>query len=329
MSDAPDNALTDISEAFRHLRVGLIASALAVVAAGLYLLTGFYTVKPGEQGVVKRFGQVQAQVSQPGAHYRLPWPIDKVEIVGVGEARRAEIGLLLPEHRHPAFMQEKVQLLTGDENVINVEAVVHYKIKDAARYLYRVNFSEERLLHNAVTAALVELIGQMGVDDILTTEKISAQAKILWTAQKVLDDYESGLQLTAFNIQAIVPPTDVADAFRDVTTAREDKEQTINQSRGYSNSIIPEARGKAREITTEAEAYRTTVVNRAQGDATRFDGMLAEYRKNSAIYSEDVTRYRLYLETMEKILPGVKKYVLQPVAEGAKVNLKFLTRQPE
>ncbi|NIA20424.1 MAG: FtsH protease activity modulator HflK [Anaerolineaceae bacterium] len=326
MSEEAKNPLNDLAEAFRHLRPATVATVLVLAALGVYLMTGFYTVKPGEQGVVRRFGKIVGTVN-PGANYRLPWPIDSVEVVNVGEVRRAEVGLLLPEHGHPAFMPEKVQLLTGDENIINVEAIIHYKIKDAARYLYRVNFSEERLLHNAVAAALVELIGQVGVDDILTTEKIAAQGKILWKAQKVLDAYDSGLQIAAFNIRAIVPPTEVADAFRDVMTAREDKERSINQAQGFRNSIIPEARGKAQEGVSEAEGYRTEVVNQAGGDAARFESTLTEYRKNSRIYSEDVTRYRLYLETMEKVLPRVKKYILRSSAEGKKVNLKFLSRQ--
>lgn len=326
MNEEPKSARDDIAAAFRHLRLGAVLLALGSAALGVYLLSGFYTVKPGEQAVVRRFGRIVSTAGS-GAHYRLPRPIDRVEIVNVAEVRRAEIGLQLTEHDHPAFMPEKIQLLTGDENVINVEAIVHYTIKNAARYLYRVNFSEERLLHNAVAAALVELVGQIKVDDILTTEKTPAQAQVLWTAQQVLDEYDSGLQISEFNIKAIVPPTEVADAFRDVMTAREDKEQSINQAKGYANSLIPEARGKARETVGEAEAYRIEVVNQAKGDSQRFEAMLAEYRKNSKIYSEDVTRYRLYLETMEKIFPRLNKYVLRAEEGGAKVNLKFVNRQ--
>jgi len=326
MSEEPKSALDDIAAAFRHLHLGAVLLALGFAALGVYLLSGFYTVRPGEQAVIRRFGRVVSTAGS-GAHYRLPWPIDRVAIVNVSEVRRAEIGLQLTEHTHPAFMPEKVQLLTGDENVINVEAIVHYTIKDASRYLYSVNFSEERLLHNAVAAALVELVGQIKVDDILTTEKTPAQTKVLWTAQKVLDEYESGLQISGFNIKAIVPPTEVADAFRDVMTAREDKEQSINQAKGYANSLIPEARGKARETVGEAEGYRTEVVNQAKGDGQRFEAMLAEYRKNSKIYSEDVTRYRLYLETMEKIFPRLNKYVVRSTQGDAKVNLKFVSKQ--
>ncbi|HBC86443.1 MAG TPA: FtsH protease activity modulator HflK [Lentisphaeria bacterium] len=327
MNEQPGNPLDDITEAFRHLHLGIVLPSVLLGILCIYGMTGFYIVKPGEQGVVRRFGQV-IRTTEPGAHYRLPRPIESVEVVTVGEVRRAEIGMLLPEHRHASFMPEKIQLLTGDENLINVEAVVQYKVKDAARYLYSVNFSEERLLHNAVVAALVELIGQVGVDDILTTEKVAAQGKILWKAQKVLDLYDSGLQITGFNIKGIVPPTEVADAFRDVITARVDKEQSINQAKGYSNSVIPEARGKARERVSEAEGYRTEVVNRAKGDAMRFESMLTEYQKDVKIYSEDVTRYRLYLETMETVLPRVSKYVLGEETKGkSKVNLKFFNRQ--
>ncbi|MCF6174465.1 MAG: FtsH protease activity modulator HflK [Victivallaceae bacterium] len=325
MSDGHKSILSDIGNAFGHLNFGLICSLLLIVGIGLYLMTGFYTVAPGEQGVVKRLGKVVKTVDS-GANYRLPWPFESVEVVNVGKIRRAEVGLLLEEHDHQAFMQENIQLMTGDENVINVEAIVHYKIKDAARYLYQVNFSEERLLHNAVASSLVELIGQVGVDDILTTRKIAAQGKILQEAQRVLDKYDSGLQITAFNIKAIVPPREVADAFRDVMTAREDKEQSINQAMGYRNSVIPEARGKAREMVSEAEGYRTEVENEATGDSTRFESMLAEYRRNSKIYSEDVTRYRLYLETMERILPRVRKYVLR-ATDNKKINLKFVENQ--
>ncbi len=326
MSDAAEGPLGDITRAFRHLRPKLLATSLFLAAAVIYVLTGVYTVNPGEVGVVKRFGRVIDTMGS-GAHYRMPWPIDSVEVVNIVQVRRAEIGLLLPEHEHQAFLPEKVQLLTGDENVINVEAIIHYRIKDAARFLYRLNFSAERLLHNAVAAALVELVGQIGVDDILTTGKTEAQARTLRKAQAVLDQYESGLQITAFNIKAISPPPAVADAFRDVMTAREDKEQTINQARGYRNSIIPEARGKARSMRSEAEGYRAEVVNRAEGDAMRFASTLAEYRRNKLIYSEDVTLYRLYLETMESVLPRVKKYILRASGEGRKVNLKFLNRQ--
>ncbi|HDZ76565.1 MAG TPA: FtsH protease activity modulator HflK [Candidatus Omnitrophica bacterium] len=329
---APDlekaSAIDDILKAFKHINLKVVLWVLFVVSLALYLLTGVYVVNPGEQAVVKRFGRVLEGVVTEGIYYSFPRPVDIVERVNVSEVRRADIGVNLPEHKHDIFPPQKIQLLTGDENVVNVEAIVHYKIKDAAKYLYNVNFSDERLLRNSVEAALVSLIGNMAVDDILTIEKLKAQGLIMWKAQEMLDKYESGLRITAFNIKAIVPPREVADAFRDVTAAKEDKERTINMARGYYNSLIPEARGKAQEAISQAESYRIEVVNMAKGDTGRFEAMLTEYQKNRKIYTEDVTMYRLYLETMERILPRAKKYIINPSADGTKkVNLKFIGAQ--
>ncbi|MFZ5801352.1 MAG: FtsH protease activity modulator HflK [Candidatus Omnitrophota bacterium] len=320
--------LADISNAFKHINLKMVILILIVVGFSLYLLTGIYVVNPGEQAVVRRFGNIVEGVVTEGIHYRIPWPVDKVERVNVSEVRRADIGVSLPEHEHGIFPPQKVQLLTGDENIINAEAIVHYKIKDAVKYLYNVNFSAERLVRNSVETALVYLIGNMSVDDILTVEKLRAQGAVLRKTQDILDAYNSGLQITTFNIKAIIPPQEVADAFRDVTTAREDKEREINMARGYYNSLIPEARGKAQEAVSQSQAYKIEVVNTAKGDADKFEAMLAEYQKNQQIYTEDTTKYRLYLETMEKILPRVKKYILNPSGEGQqKINLKFIDQQ--
>ena len=317
--------MRDIFKAFQHINLKMVIVILIVVSVLLYFLTGIYVVNPGEQAVVKRFGRILEGTMTAGIHYRIPWPVDTVERVNVSKIRRADIGMSLPEHSHEFFPPQKIQLLTGDENVINVEAIIHYRVKDAAEYLYKVNFNAERLVRNSVEAALVYLIGNMAVDDILTVEKLRAQGRIMNKAQELLDKYESGLQITAFNIKAIIPPREVADAFRDVTAAREDKERTINMARGYYNSLIPEARGKAHKMKSEAESYKIEVVNLAKGDADKFEAMLVEYQKNREIYTEDVTKYRLYLETMEKILTRVKKYILQPSFEGSKkINLKFI-----
>jgi membrane protease subunit HflK len=322
------SALADISKAFRHINPKAVILILITVSFLFYLLTGAYVVNPGEQAVVRRFGKILEGTVTEGIHYRIPWPVDRVERVNMSEVRRADIGVSLPEHEHGIFPPQKVQLLTGDENIINTEAIVHYKIKDAAKYLYNVSFNGERLVRNSVESALIYLIGNMAVDDILTVEKLNAQGAIIRKAQEMLDKYESGLQITTFNIKAIIPPQEVADAFRDVTTAREDKEREINMARGYSNSLIPEARGKAQEALSQAEAYKTEMVNIAKGDAERFEAMLAEYERNRKIYTEDTTKYRLYLETMEKILPRVKKYIINPSNGGSqKINLKFIGTQ--
>jgi membrane protease subunit HflK len=311
----------DIKRAFNHINPKKAAFVLILGFLLVYVLTGIYIVNPGEQAVIRRFGSVLNQSIYEGMHYRVPWPIESVEKVNVSEVRRADIGVSLPEHKHEDSAPLSIQLLTGDENIISTEAIVHYKIKDAANYLYNVNSEDERLVRNSVESALVYLLASMGVDDILTNEKVKAQGIIMQKAQEILDSYNSGLQVTTFNIKAIVPPGEVANAFRDVTTAKEDKEKGINQARGYYNSLIPEARGKAGEHISKAEAYKAEAVNMASGDAQKFESMLAEYQKNTQIYSQDTTKYRLFLETMEKILPKVKMFIVNP--SDGKINLKF------
>lgn len=315
------SVIEDIAKAFQHIDP---KKATRILLAGfllVYVLTGIYIVTPGEQAVIRRFGRILDKPIYEGIHYRLPWPVDQVEKVNVSEVRRADVGVSLPDHIHKDNPPQNIQLLTGDENIISTEAIVHYKIKDATNYLYNVNSDEEQLVRTSVEAALVYLTASMGVDDILTSEKVKAQGIIMTKAQAILDSYNSGLQLTNFNIKAIVPPNEVANAFREVTTAKEDREKQINQARGYYNSLIPEARGKASEQITKAASYKAESVNRAIGDAQRFDAMLLEYQNTPWASSQDTTKYRLFMETMEKILPKVKKYIIDP--SDGKINIRL------
>lgn len=302
--------MQDMKKAFQHIDPKKVLTAFFAGVALIYIMTGLYIVNPGEQAVIKRFGKLLSETTQEGIHYRFPTPIDDVRIVNVEEVRRADIGMSLPEHVHQNDDPQKIQLLTGDENIISSEAIVHYKIKDAAAFLYNVDQNDEALVRKSVEAALVQAMANMAVDDILSTEKVKLQNAAMQTAQETLDRYNAGIQLTAFNIKAVNPPDEVAQAFRDVTAAKEDKETQINDANGYYNSLIPEARGKAGAIITEAEGYQTKVLNQAQGDAEKFALLLQEYQNNSRIYTADTTKYRLFLETMEKVLPNVKKYIV-------------------
>jgi len=305
------SAFGDIKKAFGHLNPKKTAAMLALGILGIYLLTGIYIVNPGEQAVVRRFGAVLPQTVSEGIHYRMPYPVDQVQKVSVTEVRRADIGMSLPEHLHKDNdAPQNLQLLTGDENIIASQAIVHYKVKDAAKFLYNVNGSNEQLVRYSVEAALVKAMATMEVDNILSTEKVQIQNYIMQQTQKTLDSYDAGMQITAFNIQAITPPTAVADAFLDVTTAKEEKEKAINEANGYYNSLIPKARAEANTLISQAEAYKLEQVNTATGESDKFLRMLQEYQKNSRIYSQDTTKYRLLLETFEKILPKVKKYIV-------------------
>ena len=316
------STLQDLKQAFGHInpKKALLTVGGAVVV--IYLLTGIYIVSPGEQAVVRRFGIVQEQPVGEGLHYRLPFPIDQVQKVNVSEVRRADVGMSLPEHVHqPGEEPQPIQLLTGDENIITTQAVVHYKVVDAAKFLYNVNGSSEQLVRYSVEAALVKMMANTAVDNVLISEKGATQNDILNTAQDLLDEYGSGMQITAFNIKSIVPPDEVSDAFLDVTTAKEEKETAINEANGYSNSLIPQARADAEKKITAAEAYKEEQISRATGDTGKFLSMLKEYQNNSAIYTEDTTKYRLLLETLDKILPTVKMYIVD--SSGGNVDVKL------
>jgi membrane protease subunit HflK len=317
-----ESTVNDIKKAFEHVNPKRAAAILGVSLFAIYILTGVYIVNPGEQAVIRRFGGVLPQVASEGIHYSLPFPIDQVQKVNVSEVRRADVGMNLPEHIHQADdSPQSVQLLTGDENIISTEAIVHYKVNDAVKFLYNVNGNSEQLVRYSVESALVRLIANMAVDNILSTEKVQAQNFVMRQAQQTLDLYNAGIQITAFNIQAIVPPDAVADAFRNVTNAKEEKETSINEANGYYNSQIPNARAEANKMISQAETYKIEQVNKATGDAGKFLSMLQEYQNNSKIYSKDTTKYRLLLETLDKIMPKVKKYIVDS-ADGS-VDVKM------
>ncbi len=311
----------DIKQAFSHINPRKAFWGVTLGIFAVYLLTGVYVVNPGEQAIVRRFGAVLPTTVLEGIHYRLPAPIDEVQKVNISEVRRADIGMNLPEHLHKEDIPESIQLLTGDENIVTTEAIVHYKVKDASAFLYNVNNNDEQLVRRSVETSLVKMMSNMAVDDILSTEKVAAQNFIIQDVQNALDRYESGIQIIAFNIQNVNPPTEVAAAFLDVNAAKEDKEKEINQARGYYNSLLPEARGKANSEITQAEAYREEAVNTATGDADKFTAMFLEYQKNTEIYTQDTTKYRLLLETFEKILPKAKKYIVDSSDNKIDVSL--------
>jgi membrane protease subunit HflK len=311
----------DLKKAFAHIdpQKAILSFVAGVVI--IYALTGIYIVNPGEQAVIRRFGAVFGVPVSEGIHYRLPWPVDRVQKVNVSEVRRADVGVNLPDHMHTDDAPSDVQLLTADENIVSAAAIVHYKVKDAVKFLYNVNFDDEQLVRSSAEAALVKTLANIAVDNVLSTEKVRAQTSVLQQAQEILDRYESGIQITAFNIQGIVPPGAVADAFRDVTAAREDGEREVNQARGYYNSMIPGARGRANDTITKADAYKIETVNRAVGESQKFEAVLLEYQRDSQVYSQNATKYRLLLETLEKTLPRVKKYIID--SSNKEVNVKL------
>ncbi|MBI2915074.1 MAG: FtsH protease activity modulator HflK [Firmicutes bacterium] len=293
------------------------AAAVAVVIL-IYLATGVYTVGPDEQGVVRRFGRFVGTTSS-GLHYHLPFPVETVRTPKITQVKRLEIGFRTISAGPPAEYQlvpAESQMLTGDENIVTADVIVQYRIKDAKEYLFNVK-DPDRSVRAAAEAALRQVVGRHTIDDVLTTQKFELQEETMGVLQEILDTYGAGISVVAVQLQDVHPPDQVLQAFRDVASAREDKMKFINEAEGYRNDVIPTARGEAQKMLRDAEAFKESRITRAKGDVANFEQVLAEYKRGTA-----VTRKRLYLETMEKLLPGMEKYVLDtPQADGL---LKFL-----
>lgn len=304
----------------------------------LWILSGIYIVGPDEQGVVRRFGKV-VRIAEPGPHYRLPLPIEKVDKPKIQQVRRIEIGFETISPGPPAryrFHPEESLMLTGDEQIIDAQVIVQYKIKDAADYLFNVRNLEgpQGTIKDAAEVALRQVVGQRPIDDVLISEKLQVEIDIRTLLQGIVDGYESGVRIIEVKLQTVQPPKEVAASFSDVVSAKEDKEKLIQEAQGYKEDIIPKARGEARSIVLEAEGYKEEKIKRAQGDVAKFLAVLKEYEK-----AKDVTRKRLYLETMEKVLPGIKKFIIDSKTgegllkllplEGAPFSNTLQNRTPE
>ena len=297
------------------------------ILLALWLLSGIYIVGPDEQGVVRRFGKV-VRTTEPGPHYRLPSPIEKVNRPKIQQARRLEIGFETVSPGPPArysFHPEESLMLTGDEQIIDAQIIVQYKIKDAADYLFNVRNLEgsQGTIKDAAEVALRQVVGERPIDDVLIREKLQVEIDIRDLLQEIVDGYESGIRITEVKLQTVQPPKEVASSFSDVVSAKEDKDKLIQEAEGYKEDIIPKARGEARSIVLAAEAYKEEKIKRAQGDVAKFLAVLQEYEK-----AKDVTRKRLYLETMEQVLPGIKKFIIDSATSEGLLKLLPLEGAP-
>lgn len=288
------------------------AVPIIIAFIALWAATGFYKVNPGEVGVVRQFGK-EVRRSHPGLRYHVPWPVERVDVVNLERIRRAEIGFRSfsragsSQHRR---VSAEALMLTGDENIVEAQLIVQYQVKDPSLYLFRVA-DPEIVLQTSTEVALRSMVGNTTIDDILTVGREKVQIDTHEFLQRLLDTYETGVRVTAVRLQVVDPPDQVKDAFHEVVRAREDREKYINQAEGYKEDIIPKARGKAQQMIREAEAYKEERVLIAQGDSARFLAVLEEYAK-----AKTITRTRLHLETVEQVLAGVKKVIIDPKATG-------------
>ena len=268
----------------------------------LWFATGIYIVSADQQAVVTRFGAVAEPRVLPGIHIALPWPIDRVTKLKVQQLQRLVIGGELPDTVTGRVQPLQSQFITGDQNIISMRVVVQYSVGVPVDYLFRTE-NVAKSVGVAVETALAQRIATRNVDAILTTEKQAIQDEVHAAAQKLINDYHAGVQLSTINIESVTPPPETADAFRDVASARADSARIVSEAQGYSNDLLPKARGQAQQMIEAAEAYKGKKINEAQGDAARFVQVAAEYEKASAVNGQ-----RLYLETMEQILPKIKKF---------------------
>jgi membrane protease subunit HflK len=272
---------------------------LAIIALGLWLASGIYVVNPGEQGVVRQFGR-EIGKSAPGLNYHFPDPIQSVDVVNVQAIRRIEVGFRTDRGRVPA----EALMLTGDENIVDTQLIVQYRVRDPSLFLFRMR-DPEGSLHQAAQVAIRSVVGNTTIEDVLTTGRAQAQVYATGYIQTLMDQYESGLLITEVRLQVVDPPEQVKDAFNEVVRAREDRERQQNEAQAYMEDIVPKARGEAEQVIRAADAFRQERVLQAQGDVARFRAVLDEYRKG-----KDVTRERLYLETIERVLGKVGKVVV-------------------
>jgi HflK protein len=289
--------------------IGVIAGIVLLV----WLLSGFYIVDAGWRGVETRFGRY-VRITMPGPNWHFPYPIETVDEVNVGQSRVTEVGYETMPRKVKTIDQEAL-MLTQDENIVNVKLAVQYQVKDAPNYLFST-LDPDVTLKQVTESALREAIGKSTMDFVLTEGRAEVAAATQKLLQAVLDNYNTGLQVTTVNLQDAQPPEQVQGSFEDAIKAREDEQRLINEAEAYSNEIVPKARGAAARRLQEAQAYRAEVIAQAEGEANRFEKLLAEYKK-----APEVTRERLYLVAVEKVLSNARVVMLD-VKGGS--NLVYL-----
>jgi membrane protease subunit HflK len=289
---------------------------VVLIAIVVWLFSGVYRVNTDEQGVVLRFGRF-VQTTQPGLNYHLPYPIETALTPRVTFENKIDVGFRVQEDFRRGTLTRDVPeeslILTGDENIVDVDFSVFWVIKNAGQYLFNIQ-NPEGTVKAVAESAMREVIGRALIQPILTGARAATEQEVLKLMQKILDQYQAGITITRVQMQKVDPPSQVIDAFRDVQAARADAERLQNEAQTYANRVVPEARGESSKILQAAEGYKERTVVEAKGQVSRFLAVLAEYK-----LAPEVTRRRLYLETMERVLGGIDKVILDPSNRGSNV----------
>jgi membrane protease subunit HflK len=299
----------------RSWQIGLI------IVIAIWLLSGFYRVNTQQQGVVLRFGEWTSTTS-PGLHYHLPFPIETVMKPEVTRDNRIDVGFRTAgtDRASRRDVPSESQMITGDENVVDIDFVVFWRIGDAGQYLFNLVDPVETT-KVASEAVMREIVGGVDIQFALTDGRQQIQSEAKTRLQELLNEYEAGVVVREVQLLAVDPPEDVIDAFNEVQRARQDRDRLKNEAEAYRNDVVPRARGRAAQIVAQAEAYAAQIVSRAEGDASRFEQIYTAYLQN-----KDVTRQRIYLETLEEIFGNVNKIIIDQNSAGAGV-LPYLPLQ--
>jgi membrane protease subunit HflK len=305
MDDIVKNAKDKVFSFLPGGKKGILLILIAVLA--IWMISGFYTVGPEEQGVVLRFGKY-IETTSSGLNYHLPTPIEKVIVVPVTTTRNIEIGFRKGADRggqiNTRNLDDESLMLTGDENIVDVNFVVQWYVGNAADYLFNVR-SPAQNIKDGAESVMREIMGRTEIEFALSEGREQIRQEAQQMLQEMLDSYKAGIIITSLLMQRVDPPATVIDDYRDVQRARADRERLINESEAYANRIVPEARGEASKILADANGYKEQVIARAEGAAQRFISIYNEYAK-----AKEVTKRRIYLETMEQVMQNTKKIII-------------------
>ncbi|MDT7043887.1 FtsH protease activity modulator HflK [Candidatus Nitronereus thalassa] len=308
-SDPLDDVLKKAQDQWQRMMPNKgMKTIILIVVAVLALSQAVFKVEPDEEGLVKRFGDVVRTVG-PGPHLKVPF-IETVVTPKVEKLHRIEVGFRTNDRGRTQIVPQEALMLTGDMNILSVEFIIQYKISKARDYLFNVADIEETI-RKAAEASMREVVGKNKIDEVLTVGKAEIQQKTQDLLQGILDQYEGGTQIASVQLLDVNPPQKVAKFFKDVASAKEEREQLINQAHGYRNDIIPKAKGQAAQDINQAKGFAQSRLARAEGEANHFLQTLEEYRKGKNVIGK-----RVYIETMEEVLSNVDKIILDSKASG-------------
>ena len=319
-SSNPDleNSIKKAKEKFGRFKLGSPRnlSIFIIIALLFWLATGFYRVEPDEQGIELLFGKWNQTTTEPGLHIFFPTPIGKVMTPKVENVRKINVGYRsasesgFSSNSSDRNVLEESLMLTGDQNIVDVNFTVLYKIKDAGKFLFKLR-NPETTVKDMSESVMREVVGQRDLEFLLTGGRQEVEQVVRVDLQDILDEYESGVLVQSIQLQSVNPPALVIDAFDEVQRARQDKEKLVNEANSYLNKIVPNARGDAAKLVQEATAYKEQVIKQAEGVAQNFIDVYNSYKD-----TKYVTRQRIYLETLTEVLEGPNKIILDSTGEG-------------